>query len=317
MRTPRPVPAHLRSRAFAREEALEAGITPRMLQHKRFEAIFPSVYRLRGAVLTPRQWIAAARLALPADSRLSHGTALWELGLELGELKPLHFTVARDLHLTIDDIFLHRTEVMPWSGDQRVSVEAAFVGAAMSMRLIDVIAAGDWLLNRDYMTKAALAQFIERDPWRPGTAIAREALRWMDGRSRSIKESETRCILVFAGLPVPELNLDVFDDHGVFLGCGDLVYRRWRLLVEYEGRQHAEDPWQFASDIDRYARWRGDGWEYIQVTQSRLGSPRTLVGRVHRVLVDRGYDGPAPNFGVRWESLFDKGNGRAIRGIAA
>ena len=175
MRTPRPVPAHLRSRAFAREEALEAGITPRMLQHKRFEAIFPSVYRLRGAVLTPRQWIAAARLALPADSRLSHGTALWELGLELGELKPLHFTVARDLHLTIDDIFLHRTEVMPWSGDQRVSVEAAFVGAAMSMRLIDVIAADDWLLNRDYMTKAALAQFIERDPWRPGTASARNS----------------------------------------------------------------------------------------------------------------------------------------------
>src|SRR5687767_7545768 len=128
MRTPSPVPAHLRSRAFSRAEAIEAGITPRMLQHRRFELILPSVYRLRDVDLTPRQWIAAAHEALPPDARLSHSTALWALGLELGDFKPMHFTVARDLHLAIDDVFLHRTEVMPPSNDRRVSVEAAFVG---------------------------------------------------------------------------------------------------------------------------------------------------------------------------------------------
>lgn len=316
MRTPSPVPAHLRNRAFDRSEALEAGITPRMLQHPRFELVLPSVYRLRGVELTPRQWIAAAHRALPADARLSHTTVLWELGLELGHFKPMHFTVARDLHLAIGDVFLHRTEVMPPSDDRRVSVESAYVGSAVSMRLIDVIAAGDWLLHREYMTKASLAAFIERDSWRPGTAVVRDALRWMDGRSRSLKESETRCILVFAGLPEPELNLDVFDQNGVFLGCGDLVYQRWKVLIEYEGRQHADDPAQFASDIDRYARWRADGWEYVQVVQARLHAPIALVRQVHRVLVERGYDGAAPVFGARWHRLLAR-SGRAIRGVAA
>lgn len=317
MRTPSPVPVHLASRAFARDEALAAGITARMLQHARFESIFPSVYRVRGVELTSRQWIDAARRALPTDARLSHATALWSLGLELGQLTPMHFTVGRDLHLAIDDIVLHRTEVMPPSDDRRVSAEAALVGAAVSMRLIDVIAAGDWLLNRGYMTKGSVAGFIERDGWRPGTAVVREAITLMDEQSRSIKESETRCVLVCAGLQVPEVNLDVFDDHGVFLGCGDLVYRRWKFLIEYEGRQHAMDPAQFASDIDRYARWRADGWEYLQVIKSRLDSPRSLVRQVHRVLIDRGYDGPAPVFGARWDRLFAAGRGRAIRGVAA
>lgn len=174
-----------------------------MLQHSRFESIFPSVYRVRGLELTSRQWIDAARRALPPDARLSHATALWSLGLELGQLKPMHFTVARDLHLAIDDVMLHRTEIMPPSDDQTVSVVAAFVGAAATMRLIDVIAAGDWLLNRGFLTKASVAGFIERDGWRPGTAVVREALPWMDERSRSLKESETRCVLVAAGLPPP------------------------------------------------------------------------------------------------------------------
>lgn len=286
-----------------------------MLQHQRFESVFPSVYRLRGVELTSRQWIDAARQALPSDARISHATALWSLGLELGQLKPMHFTVARDLHLAIDDIVLHRTEVMPPSDDRAVSVEAAFVGAAVSLRLIDVIAAGDWLLNREYLTRSSVAEFIERDGWRPGTAVVREALAWMDGRSRSIKESETRSVLVGAGLSAPELNLDVFDGRGVFLGCGDLVYRRWKVLVEYEGRQHAMDPTQFASDIDRYARWRADGWEYLQVTQTSLASPRLLVRRVHRLLANRGYDGPEPIFGARWDRLFAPARGRAIRGV--
>ena len=157
-----------------------------MLQHSRFESIFPSVYRVRGLELTSRQWIDAARRALPPDARLSHATALWSLGLELGQLKPMHFTVARDLHLAIDDVMLHRTEVMPPSDDQTVSVVAAFVGAAATMRLIDVIAAGDWLLNRGYLTKASVAGFIERVasslPGRARRAGSSATSRWGDRR---------------------------------------------------------------------------------------------------------------------------------------
>ena len=127
---------------------------------------------------------------------------------------------------------------------------------------------------------------------------------YLDGRSRSPKESETRCLLVFGGLPKPEVNARIFDSSGAFIAIGDLVYRRWRLLIEDEGRQHAESVRQFARDIERYGEVREDGWSYLQVTQQHLERPKAWVLRVHSMLVRHGYDGPAPIFGARWSSLF-------------
>jgi hypothetical protein len=120
-----------------------------------------------------------------------------------------------------------------------------------------------------------------------------------------------RAVVVFSGLPVPEVNAEVRDAAGVLVGIGDLVYRRWRLLVEYEGRQHALDVRQFARDIDRYGDFRTLGWAYHQVTSERLARPRVMVLRIHDELVRRGYDGPPPQFGRRWSSLFSPVRGRA------
>lgn len=313
MRPPRPVPAHLAHRAFSRREAIEAGITPRMLQHARFVEVFPTVYRLRDVVLDHAGQVAAARLWKPQDARVSHGTRLWLLGVEKGELLPIHLTVARDLHLAVPGIMLHRTAVMPPHDDVGVCVEAAFVGWAASARLIDLVAVGDWLIHRGHTTITALLVFAHEQSWRPGAAEVAAAVPLLDARSRSIPESETRVCLQVAGLPRPEVNLDVHDDAGLFLGCGDLVLRLWKLLVEYEGGQHFADARQIASDVDRYARFRQHGWEYVQVTKRHLAHPRDMVRRVHRELVARGYAGPSPEFGHAWDALFDLPNTRSGR----
>lgn len=275
-----------------------------MLEHPRFEVVFPAVYALAGTSLTDLQLIDAADRALPGDARASHLTRLRRLGLGYGPGRPLHFTIGRDLHLDIPGIFLHRTVVMPPSSDAGVCPEAAFIGAASMLRVIDLVKIGDWLLHRDHMTTGSLLARIHADPWRPGAGAALAVLPMLDARSRSLPESETRLVLECSGLPRPEVNLDVVDDDGVFLGCGDLVYLLWKLLIEYEGRQHAFDDHQFEGDIDRYAGFRKDGWEYLQVTKRKLRHPRSLVLEVHRLLLARGYDGPPPQFDRRWQSLF-------------
>ena len=304
MRVPRPVPPHLAGRAFSRAEAIAAGVTPRMLQHDRFVEVHPSVYRLRAVQLDERGQIEAARLALPPDARLSHGTRLRTLGVERGPLTPLHFTVARDLHLDIPGIMLHRTAVMPPHDGSAVSVEAAFLGYIASARRIDRVVVGDWLLHRGHTSVAALAAFAEQQSWRPGVAELEDLLPLLDPRARSLPESEVRVSLEVAGLPRPESNVDLCDSSGVFLGCGDLVYRLWKLLVEYEGGQHFTDARQIASDVDRFARFRQDGWSYTQITKRHLGLPTSMVRRIHQDLVRCGYDGPAPEFGDRWDELF-------------
>ncbi|MCX6406164.1 MAG: hypothetical protein NTV28_04515 [Propionibacteriales bacterium] len=308
MGTPRRLPDALQHAPFSRQQALDLGLTSRQLQHQRFERLFPTVYRFRGHPMSARDWVHAARLTLPPDAAASHQTRFVELGVEVGPLFPLHFTVARDLHLAADRdrLFLHRTLVMPRGDRAGVSVAAALVGAASLLRRLDIVSLADWALHRGHVHLEELRHVVDAEPWRPGAAQLKAALSMVDPRARSLPESQLRCLLVAAGLPRPETNADVHDASGRFLACGDLVYRWLRLLLEYEGRQHALDPYQFNRDIHRYAGLRDEAWRYLQVTAAMLGAPVALVRAVHHIMVRQGYDGPAPSFsGSAWLELFD------------
>ncbi len=275
-----------------------------MLQHERFVELFPRVYRHEDVELDDRGWIAAAALALPPDARVSHLTRLRLLGLAMGDLKPMHFTVARDLHLDIDDVFLHRTVRMPPCDDDGVAIASAFIGSASMVKQIELIQIGDWLAHRRLLEPSIVRHLAQRDPWRPGSSGALAILGVINPRSRSVTESQLRMVMSACGLPVPEVNADIVEQ-GEFLGCGDLVLRRWKLVIEYEGRQHAFSTQQFRIDIDRYRRFRRHDWAYLQVTHEDLARPRALAGKIYDELVRRGYDGPPPVFGRRWLELFE------------
>ena len=83
-----------------------------------------------------------------------------------------------------------------------------------------------------------------------------------------------------------------------------LWFAVYRQAVEYEGDQHQDDRGQYNSDIDRYALYRRHDMPYEQVTKERMRSPKAAVRLVHRALVEQGYDGPPPDFGEWWETLF-------------
>lgn len=85
---------------------------------------------------------------------------------------------------------------------------------------------------------------------------------------------------------------------------GDLWFPGYRVAVEGEGAQHQTDRGQYLSDIDRYALYRRHGVRYVQVTRERLRSPRAVVREVHQCLVQGGYDGAGPAFGLTWDGLF-------------
>ncbi len=208
-----------------------------------------------------------------------------------------------DLHIALDDIFVHRTEVFPPLDDVGVMPAAAFFQYCATARMIDAIKVGDWLLHREYMSRLELTELARRDEWRPGASQVRRVIPHLDAASRSLKESETRALIVFSGLPVPESNVDLVVA-GRWLGCVDLLFRMWLLVLEYEGRQHAETTEQFRKDITRYAGFRDESVAYLQIANEMLKASRTLIRRVHTMLVARGYDEGPPVFVDRWASLF-------------
>ena len=298
----RELPSELTSGPFLRSTAIALGVTSRMLDGRRFVRIHPRVYRHVAYDMTDADRVRAARLALPADAYLTGISRIQDLGLDFGPRTPLRFVVARDLHLTIDGVFLHRTKHLPPVTVDGVSVEAAFISYCARARVIDAIKVGDWLLHRDHMDLEELIGLAVAHPWRDGACEALWVSNHLDGRAKSLKESEVRSLLVFAGLPVPEVNVEV--ELGGVLVEADLVYREWATVVEYEGIQHQEDRAQYTADIDRYGLYRDHGHHYAQITKEHLGAPRNAVRKVHRRMVAGGYDGPGPTFGEQWRVLF-------------
>jgi hypothetical protein len=71
-----------------------------------------------------------------------------------------------------------------------------------------------------------------------GKALLVEALSLVRSRSRSAMETRARLMFHRAGFPEPELNAPVRDAHGGWLLEGDFVWRRQRVVGEYQGEDH-------------------------------------------------------------------------------
>ena len=82
--------------------------------------------------------------------------------------------------------------------------------------------------------------------------------------------------------------MPVHDRWGREVVHADLGYARWKVALEYEGRQHA-DPKQFDSDIDRYSLMAADGWLVLRFARRHLNGPWTVVERTRRALLSRGW----------------------------
>ncbi len=296
------IPEEFRHRPFSTHEATRAGLTRKQLCGRSFRRVFPRVWVHVAYEMTHADWIEAARIALTDRAELTGITRIQALGLRFGPLRPLRFVVVGDLHIDIDGVFLHRTRRLPPTDDVGVTPAGAFIAYCATARVIDAIQVGDWLAYHGHMSVLELCEVASGDRWRAGASEALWVARHLHPESRSLPESQVRALTGFAGLPAPEVNAQLDVDGRVVII--DLLWRRWRLALEYEGSQHQTDRTQYLADIDRYGILREIGLRYVQVTKEHLARPRSLVLRLDEFLRRGGYDGPPPVFAGQWTSLF-------------
>lgn len=109
-------------------------------------------------------------------------------------------------------------------------------------------------------------------------------------RTDSPTETELRLDLVEFGLPEPEVNVDIFDSFGRLIAIGDLVYRRYRVIVEYDGDHHRRDRAQYERDVDRLDDLARAGWRVVRFNRSHRGiRRRQRLERVHEALLAAGW----------------------------
>lgn len=124
---------------------------------------------------------------------------------------------------------------------------------------------------------------------RPGTARLHAALLRARVGSASPLETDYRLDAEDAGLPEPELDVEIFDEAGHRLGISEIVYREQRVVVEIEGDQHRTSRKQWVRDIAKYRAYADAGWEVVRVTSTDIRVHRTASATVRAALLRRGW----------------------------
>lgn len=303
----KPVPEELRDGPFTNATARSLGFSAQDLTGARFRRLFRGVHVAADLPVSFALLVRAALLVLPDDALASHLTALRLWGLGVRSVLPLHFSTNTAAQVRRDDIRLHRRR-----GRLRMAVrdhigctgpDRTYVDLATIVSLVELVQAADHLIHRGHTSRSQLRSYLDRCHL-DGVVRARRAFAYVRERAESPMETLIRLMLVFARLPEPECNQEILDACERFVARCDLVYWRWRVIVEYDGAWHERSKQQRARDRTRRENLERLGWTVVVVLEDDLRSPKAIVWRVHTALRDNGYEGARPLFNAMWTRWF-------------
>jgi hypothetical protein len=278
---------------YTLQEARAKGATRRQIWHDGIE-VARGGYLSSAVPPTLRARCRAWARLLPPDAAFGLETAAVLLGAPVTAPEDVQIVLRprpvlpQRRGLSVHVRQLRSSDVVELSGLRLASPAQVFLDLAARLPPQELMAVGDHLTRSGQLRTAELAERLERADRVRGVVRAREIAPLLDARSRSRPESLIRYWLLASDLPEPEVAVPVFDRWGHEVAHADLGYTRWKVALEYEGRQHAE-PEQFGRDIDRYSLMAADGWLTLRFAARHLGGPWTVVERTRRALRSRGW----------------------------
>jgi hypothetical protein len=202
-----PVPDELRRRPFQLSDAVAAGVTPRMLQGRRFRRIHHRVWICADVELTTEMRYDAARLALPPGAIGSHQLAAEILDLTVPRAsKPQFWLPESAKGSTYPGIRPHWCLEQPDSvivhGRPVTTAAKTFIDLATQLRALDLVVFGDSAVRRGWTTQEELMA-LSRERGRRHIRRARWAAALVRSRVDCRPETLLRLLLLLAGLPEP------------------------------------------------------------------------------------------------------------------
>jgi hypothetical protein len=295
------------SEPFTRCGALAAGYGDAQLRGRDFVRLYRGVYVSRSVPLTQEVRARGVLLIAPASAFVSHHTAASIWGGVVPASSSVHVTIPRALSFQTAGVRTHESDreraVCVRHGVRLTSPEQTFVDMGSYLDLVELVVLGDRLVKLEATTPQRLVRSVDAWTGHHRELLAR-ASRLVRPGVDSPPESRLRMLIVLAGLPEPDVNHIIRDpDTGAWLRRFELAYRRLRLAVEYEGRQHRDDDEIWAADIERREDLDHHTWRIVQVISSGLWqSPLRTLQRIDRARVDRG--APSTLLRDEWKRFF-------------
>lgn len=297
-------PDELRGAPFTTRHAEAVGVTRKMLRGPSYVSLHPGrgVWAVADEPRDLAFLLQGDQLILPPDAVVSHETGLRVHGIDIGSNTVRHWSTNGPAKRNSDHLVLHRRRAQLRAIEVNelpvLPAERCLVDAALHLSHRDIVRAGDALAAAGLISPERFENYVWRHRLH-GVRRSRRNAPLVREKVDSFRETDLRLVMVHCRLPEPEVNGTVVDESGRFLARCDLVLRRWKIVVEYDGWHHERSAHQRRKDILRREALEAAGWIVIIVTAADLEAPASLVGRVWRALVSRGYGGRAPRFDRR------------------
>jgi hypothetical protein len=291
------LPPGFANRAFTVAEAQAAGLSAKRRRSRDIEHPFWGVCVAAGSGHGLNDRCRALQERMPAGAFFSHATAALLYGMPL----PRDLEADPRVHVSVveGDRALRGAGVIGHSAVGSSGVQllvgipvlepiSAWCQLASVLELNDLVAAGDHLLRAELglATAADIATRVVQYAGNRGALRLRAAEALIRPRVESRRQTFLRLFLLMCGLPEPDTNRDIPLPRGKRRVRGDLVYFRYKVLVEYDGEQHRTDDTRYNRDAERLHDLREAGWVVITV---RKGSSKDWVqGAVDAALRSRG-----------------------------
>jgi hypothetical protein len=294
---------------FSCADARRAGIPVKHLKSARYRKLFYDLYICAEILVTPLVLASAVLRISPIGSHASHFTAAGIWG-GVVPAQPLTHVSSRQgcMRSARQGVGSHETSrgsQVVISGGLRVSrPEQAFIDLAPEISLVDLVVLGDSLVKKRQTTTRRLVEAALA--WKgKGGRPARRAAQLVRAGVDAPMETRLRMLIVLAGLPEPVVNHIEYDEMGAWAKRFDLSYPDLLLIIEYDGRQHAEDDRQWGRDIDRREELDSDGWRLIVVRSKGIYTePGRTLERIVDAMRSCGAQGLPRTLNREWERHF-------------
>jgi very-short-patch-repair endonuclease len=285
---------------------LPAGVSEWDLRSGKYRRLFQGVYLHSDVPLNESIRVAGALLLCDDRVVVSHHSAARIWGGVVPDDGRVHVSGV-GTRRKVRGIRAHRVKVggQRWReiGGLRVTTPVqTFLDLGTELGLLDLVVLGDSLVRTGQVTPEELVAAVAT--FRGGS---RQLLRRAAGLVRrevdSPMESRLRVLMILAGLPEPTVNHVIRRADGSVRFRFDLSYPGHHLVIEYDGRQHAESDDQWDWDIDRREWMDHEKWRIVIVRSKDLyNKPAQTLQRIISAMRDQGM--AVPRLSDEWRLYF-------------
>jgi hypothetical protein len=258
------------------------------------QPVTDGVYRLPGALDTPRLRAAAAVLGGGPEAALSHNTGATWLHLPGYSIDPVTISIPRARRersavRVEQSLALPAHHIRVVDGIRCTSIARTIFDLCGDVHPRKAERTMDFALSRQLVTRAALWRVLDdlAVQGRKGVVLCR-ALLMERGPRYVAPESELEArfieLVVRHGLPEPARQVDL-GNADEWIGRVDFVWREPRLVVEVDGAAFHDGLVDKRADEERDARLTGDGWDVLRYRWADVvAGPEVVAAELRRYL---------------------------------